>query len=87
MENEVIFTSNKEVTIVIGNIKTPFLDEMMLRFPHIIQDVLEELDNKSLTKCREVSRSWCSFLDEQKFMNIRIIKKIIAKDRKINQRP
>ena len=45
MEKEVIFKSNNKVAIVVGNIKTPFLDEMMLRFPHIVQDVFKELDN------------------------------------------
>ena len=71
MEKEVIFTSNKEVTVVIGSIKTPFLDEMMLRFPHIVQDVLEELDNKSLTNCRNVSRICCDFIDNEKFYSVR----------------
>ena len=68
-----IFTSNKEVTVVIGSIKTPFLDEMMLRFPHIVQDVLEELDNKSLTNCRNVSRIFCHFIDNEKFYSVRKI--------------
>ena len=73
MEKEVIFTSNKEVTVVIGSIKTPFLDEMMLRFPHIVQDVLEELDNKSLTNCRNMSRIFCHFIDNEKFYSVRKI--------------
>ena len=73
MEKEVIFTSNKEVTIVIGSIKTPFLDEMMLRFLHIVQDVFEELDNKSLTHCRNLSRICCDFIDNEKFYSVRKI--------------
>ena len=47
MKNKVIFSSKKEVAIVIDDIETTFLDEMMLRFPHIVQDVFKELDNKS----------------------------------------
>ena len=73
MEKEVIFKSNNKVAIVVGNIKTPFLDEMMLRFPHIVQDVFEELDNKSLTHCRNVSRVCCDFIDNEKFYSVRKI--------------
>ena len=73
MMNKVIFTSKKEVAIVIDNVNTAFLDEMMLRFPHIVKDVFEELDNKSLKKCRIVSRTCCDFIDNQKFYWIRQI--------------
>ena len=68
-----IFTSNKEVTIAIGNVKTPIFDEMMLRFPHIVQDIFKELDNKSLTHCRNVSRVCCDFIDDEKFYSLRKI--------------
>ena len=75
--NKVIFTSKKEVAIIIDNIKTTFLDEMMLRFPHIVQDVFEELDNKSLKKCRIVSRTCHDFIDNQKFYWIRKIQNCV----------
>ena len=75
--NKVIFTSKKEVAIVIDNIKTQFLDEMMLRFPHIAQAVFEELDNKSLKKCRIASRTCCDFIDKQKFYWIRKIQNCV----------
>ena len=77
MVNKVIFTSKKEVAIVIDNIKTQFLDEMMLRFPHIAQAVFEELDNKSLKKCRIASRTCCDFIDKQKFYWIRKIQNCV----------
>ena len=73
MKSKVIFTTNKEVTIVIDDIKTTFLDEMMLRFPHIVQDVFEELDNKSLTNCRNLSRACCDFIDDEKLYWVRKI--------------
>ena len=74
MEIKVISTANEEVTIAIGNTKTytkiPFLDE---RFPHIVQDIFKELDNKSLTNCRYVSRVFCDFIDNEKFYLVRKI--------------
>ena len=68
-----IFTSNEEVTIAIGNTKTPSLDEMMPRFPHIVQDIFKELDNKSLTNCRNVSRVYRDFIDNEIFHSVRKI--------------
>ena len=57
-----IFISKMKVAIVIDDIKSTFPDEMMLRFPHIVQGVFNELDNKSLTNCRNVSRACCDFI-------------------------
>ena len=34
-------------------------------------------DNLSLMRCKEISRSWCDFIDNQKFKLIRIIKKYV----------
>ena len=67
-----------EVSIVIDNVKTTFLDEMMLRFPHLVQDVFEELDNKSLTNCRNVSRACCDFIDNEKFYWVRKIQDYVT---------
>ena len=68
MDIKVVFTSNEAVTIAIGNTKTQFLDEMMLRFPHIVQDIFKEVDNKSLANCRNVSRVYCDFIDEKFYL-------------------
>ena len=78
MNNKVIFTSNKEVAIVIDDIKTRFLDEMMLRFPHIVQDVFQELDDKSLTNCRNVSKACCDFIDNEKLYWVRKIQDFVS---------
>ena len=66
MEFKLISTANKEVILAIGKTKTgktQFLEEMMLRFPHIVRDIFKELDKKSLTNCRNVSRVYCDFID------------------------
>ena len=77
MKNKVIFSSKKEVAIVIDDIETSFLDEMMLRFPHIVKDVFKELDKKSLTNCRNVSRACCDFIDDEKFYLVRKIQNYV----------
>ena len=38
------------------------------------QEIFEKLDNKSLTKCREVSKLWKDFIDERNYPWIRIVK-------------
>ena len=50
------------------------MDEIMLRFPHIADQIYEELDNQSLLKCKEVSLSWYHFLNNNKASNVRVIK-------------
>ena len=49
------------------------MEDVLLRFPHISGQILEKLDNESLTKCREVSRIWKKVIDEKKIPWIRII--------------
>ena len=39
------------------------MEEVLLRFCHIGKQIFEELDNGSLTKCREVNESWRGFID------------------------
>jgi hypothetical protein len=78
MNKKVIFTSNKEVAIVIDNIKTPFLDELMLRFQYIVQDVFQELNDKSLTNFRNVSIACCDFIDNEKFYLVRKIQNCVS---------
>ena len=85
MNNKVIFTSNKEVAIVIDKIETPFLDEMMLRFPYIVQNVFQELDDKSLTNCRNVSEACCDFIDNGKFYLVRKIQDCVSMNEFLQQ--
>ena len=85
MKKKVIFSSKKEVTIVIDDIKTSILDEMMLRFPHIVRDIFKEVDNKSLTNCRNVSRACCDFIDDEKFYWVRKIQNYVSMKNFMNQ--
>ena len=51
------------------------MDELCERFPHIGQQIFEELDNKNLTKCREVCKSWQTFIDNENITWNRILMK------------
>lgn len=44
-------------------------------YPHIFENIFDELDNPSLTNCRLVSETWKSFLQAEKFTCLRRIKK------------
>ena len=44
-------------------------------YPHIFENIFDELDNTSLTNCRQVSKTWKSFLETEKFTCLRRIKK------------
>ena len=54
------------------------MEEFLLRFPGIGREIFNQLDNKNLTKCKEVSRSNCKFLEENKLLWKRMIKKYDA---------
>ena len=47
--------------------------EIFWRFPHLGEQILQNLCNESLTKCRRVNRNWRHFVDEQKILYIRKI--------------
>ena len=50
------------------------MENLILRFPHIAQQIFEKLSDKSLTKCRQVGKLWQAFIDENSLPWIRIIK-------------
>ena len=50
------------------------MEDLIIRFPFVAQEIFEKLDNKSLTKCREVSKLWKDFIDERNYPWIRIVK-------------
>ena len=53
------------------------MEEQFARFPHISEQIFGQLNNQNLAKCRKISKSWRNYLDNQKFMNIRIIRQSI----------
>ena len=51
------------------------MEDLILRFPHIAEQIFEYLDNKSLTNAREVTSSWKKFIDDKKLAWFRICEK------------
>jgi ankyrin repeat protein len=51
------------------------MEEVLLRFPHLGEKIFEELDNLVLTNCRTICKSWKDFIDENKIVQFRIVKK------------
>ena len=54
------------------------IEEIFWRFPHIGEQILDQLDDKSVPKFLEVSRWWQKFMDEAKVVKIRQIQKYIS---------
>ena len=53
------------------------MDEIFARFPYIGEQILANLDNQTLTSCRQVFHSWRSFLAERKMLWVRSISNYI----------
>ena len=56
----------------------PTMEEFIARFPVIGQEIFNQLDNQTLTKCKEVSRDLNQFLEDDRLVWTRIIKKYDA---------
>ena len=50
------------------------MEEVLLRFGHVGDQIFEELESQTLTKCRFVGKPWKLFLDQGKVQAFRIIK-------------
>ena len=61
------------------------MEEIISRFSHLGEKIFAQLDNLSLARCREVSKTWKTFLDGQKFLHIRSIQSYIEKKHEIGE--
>ena len=52
------------------------MENILCTFPHIFQQILDELDLKSLAGCRLVEKSWLYFVDNSKSNWIRMIREL-----------
>ena len=50
------------------------IKNVVLKFPHLMEQILQKLDDKSLVKSREVARMWKKFIDQGKYPWVRIVK-------------
>ena len=61
------------------------MEEIVLRFPVIAQQIFEQLDNQDLIKFREVDKSFCSSIDQNRLIWTRMIKKYIKDNNKFRK--
>ena len=62
------------------------MENILCTFPHIFQQILDELDLKSLADCRLVEKSWLYFVDNSKSNWIRMIKELTEDQGKISEK-
>ena len=55
--------------------KVPILNPMIFypRFPHITEQIFQQLDNKTLGNCRETSKSWMTCINDNNLSWLRIV--------------
>ena len=46
------------------------MEEVFLRFPHLAEQIFQDLDNYSLSQCRLATRSWKNSVDEHKYRDV-----------------
>ena len=55
------------------------MEEVLLRFPYVGEEIFDLLDEKSLENCKSVCKTWKNFIEHpnQKFFWIQIIRKLV----------
>ena len=51
------------------------MENLCKRFPHLAEGIFDQVDDKSLNKCKEISGEVLEFLDNERFFGIRIVMK------------
>ena len=49
------------------------MQDLILRFPHLLEKMFLKLNNQSLLKCRELARSWKNIIDGRKYPWLRLM--------------
>jgi hypothetical protein len=50
------------------------MKNVILKFPHLMEQIIQNLDDKSLVKSREAARIWKKLIDQRKYPWVRIVK-------------
>ena len=64
-----------ELTSMPSYLEPKETEKFLLRFPKVAEEIFKQLDNQTLTKCKEVGRSLKNFLDQNKLISTRMIMK------------
>ena len=54
------------------------MEEIFGRFPGLGKQILNEIDSKTLAKCRKVNVKWKNYIDQEKTIWVRMIEKHIG---------
>ena len=49
------------------------MQDLMLKFPHLPEQIFQKLGNECLFKCREVAKSWQDIIDDRNYPWLRIV--------------
>ena len=63
-----------EISKIQNQVPKIALDDFFVRFSHLTEEIFDQLNKTSLAKCREVSKSWQIYLDQQKILQVKIIR-------------
>ena len=61
--------------VLSGGRKLSNMEQVFDEFPLSAKEIFEDLDNKNLTKCREICKLWRDFIDNEKIVWNRILMK------------
>ena len=61
------------------------MEDIFFKFPHLSEQIYDSLSNADITTCKEVDKYWYSYLDEQKFVEIRKIEVIVEQFHKLGK--
>ena len=59
------------------------MENFLLKYPIIGNEIFDQLDSKNIAKCRRVTRSWYTFLAKERLVWIRKIEKYNANTRRL----
>lgn len=49
------------------------MEELLLRFHHLGQQIFESLNYQNITKCREVNKLWKKFIDKEDILRLQLV--------------
>ena len=55
--------------------RTGQIEETILRFPHVAEQIFEKLDVQSLHRCEDVNKIWQKYIFESKILSIQLLQK------------
>ena len=55
------------------------MDEILLRFPHLGEQIFQSLDLENLSNCWEVSKFWWDFINNDKIITFQLLIESIKK--------